>query len=51
MTRRIITMAMAWIGHVRGGLGYVAVAAAAIMVRCRALPWPTPRHWRRCWYP
>ncbi len=31
MTRRIITMAMAWIGHVRGGLGYVAVAAAVIM--------------------
>jgi tripartite ATP-independent transporter DctM subunit len=31
MTRRIITMAMAWIGHVKGGLGYVAVAAAVIM--------------------
>jgi TRAP-type transport system large permease protein len=31
MTRRIITMAMAWIGHIRGGLGYVAVAAAVIM--------------------
>ena len=31
MTRRIIVMAMSWIGHVRGGLGYVAVAAAVIM--------------------
>ena len=31
MTRRIIVMAMAWIGHIRGGLGYVAVAAAVIM--------------------
>jgi tripartite ATP-independent transporter DctM subunit len=31
MTRRIITMAMAWIGHIRGGLGYVAVVAAVIM--------------------
>ena len=31
MTRRIITMAMSWIGHVRGGLGYVAVLAAVIM--------------------
>ena len=31
MTRRIITMAMAWVGHIRGGLGYVAVAAAIIM--------------------
>lgn len=31
MTRRIITMAMAWIGHIRGGLGYVAVMAAVIM--------------------
>ena len=31
MTRRIITMAMAWVGHIRGGLGYVAVAAAVVM--------------------
>ena len=31
MTRRIIAMAMSWIGHIRGGLGYVAVIAAIIM--------------------
>jgi len=31
MTRRIIFMAMAWVGHIRGGLGYVAVVAAVIM--------------------
>ncbi|MFK0338204.1 TRAP transporter large permease [Agrobacterium deltaense] len=31
MTRRIIIMAMAWIGHIRGGLGYVAVLAAIVM--------------------
>ena len=31
MTRRIIVMAMSWIGHIRGGLGYVAVLAAVIM--------------------
>ena len=31
MTRRIILMAMAWMGHIRGGLGYVAVIAAVIM--------------------
>jgi len=31
MTRRIIQMAMAWVGHIRGGLGYVAVVAAVIM--------------------
>ena len=31
MTRRIVTMAMAWVGHIRGGLGYVAVMAAIIM--------------------
>ena len=31
MTRRIITMIMAWCGHIRGGLGYVAVMAAIIM--------------------
>ncbi|MFA9441121.1 TRAP transporter large permease subunit [Uliginosibacterium sp. sgz301328] len=31
MTRRIIAIAMAWVGHIRGGLGYVAVIAAVIM--------------------
>ena len=31
MTRRIIVMAMTWVGHIRGGLGYVAVVAAIIM--------------------
>ena len=31
MTRRIIAMAMAWVGHIRGGLGYVAVMAAVAM--------------------
>jgi TRAP-type transport system large permease protein len=31
MTRRIILMAMSWVGHIRGGLGYVAVLAAVIM--------------------
>ncbi|MFT3961468.1 TRAP transporter large permease [Propionivibrio sp.] len=31
MTRRIITMSMAWVGHIRGGLGYVAVVAAIVM--------------------
>ena len=31
MTRRIVAMAMAWVGHIRGGLGYVAVLAAVIM--------------------
>ncbi|NDZ15934.1 L-dehydroascorbate transporter large permease subunit [Variovorax sp. WS11] len=31
MTRRIIMMAMSWVGHIRGGLGYVAVVAAIIM--------------------
>ncbi len=31
MTRRIIYMAMSWVGHIRGGLGYVAVVAAVIM--------------------
>lgn len=31
MSRRIVDAAMAWIGHVRGGLGYVAVVAALLM--------------------
>ena len=28
---RIVNMAMAWVGHFRGGMGYVAVVAAIIM--------------------
>jgi len=31
LSRRIVEMAVAWVGHFRGGLGYVAVMAAIIM--------------------
>lgn len=31
LSRRIVNLAMAWVGHFRGGLGYVAVLAAIIM--------------------
>ena len=31
LSRRIVNLAMAWVGHYRGGLGYVAVVAAIIM--------------------
>jgi len=31
ISRRIITMAQAWVGHVPGGLGYVAIAAAIML--------------------
>ena len=31
ISRRIIAMAQAWVGHIRGGLGYVAIAAAVLM--------------------
>jgi len=31
LSRRIVHLAMAWVGHFRGGLGYVAVIAAVIM--------------------
>ncbi len=31
MTRRIIRLAMAWVGHIKGGLGYVAVFTAVVM--------------------
>ncbi len=31
ISRRIITMAQAWVGHVRGGLGFVAIGAAVLM--------------------
>ena len=31
ISRRIIDMAQAWIGHIRGGLGFVTIAAAVLM--------------------
>jgi tripartite ATP-independent transporter DctM subunit len=31
LSRRIVNLAVAWVGHFRGGLGYVAVLAAIIM--------------------
>ena len=31
ISQRIISMAQAWFGHVRGGLGYVAIGAAVMM--------------------
>ena len=31
ISRRIIEMAQAWVGHYRGGLGFVAIGAAILM--------------------
>ena len=31
ISRRIIDMAQAWVGHIRGGLGYVVIGAAILM--------------------
>ena len=31
ISRRIIDMAQAWVGHIRGGLGYVDIGAAVLM--------------------
>lgn len=31
ISSRIITMAQAWVGHIRGGLGYVAIGTAVLM--------------------
>ena len=31
ISSRIITMAQAWVGHIRGGLGYVAIGASVLM--------------------
>ncbi|WP_077001229.1 TRAP transporter large permease [Variovorax sp. KK3] len=31
MSKRIVDAALAWVGHLRGGLGYVAVAASIMM--------------------
>ena len=31
ISRRIIEMAQAWVGHIRGGLGFVTIGAAILM--------------------
>ena len=31
ISQRIIAMAQAWVGHIRGGLGFVAIGAAVLM--------------------
>jgi TRAP-type transport system large permease protein len=31
ISKRIITMAQAWVGHIRGGLGFVTIGAAVMM--------------------
>ncbi len=31
ISRRIITMAQGWVGHIKGGLGFVAIGAAVLM--------------------
>lgn len=31
ISKRIITMAQAWVGHIRGGLGFVAIGASVLM--------------------
>jgi tripartite ATP-independent transporter DctM subunit len=31
ISQRIVTMAQAWVGHIRGGLGYVVIGAAVLM--------------------
>ncbi|HKB54977.1 MAG TPA: TRAP transporter large permease subunit, partial [Ramlibacter sp.] len=31
LSRRIVDAAMAWVGHLKGGLGYVAVVASVLM--------------------
>lgn len=31
LSRRIVNLALAWVGHVRGGLGYVVVVAACLL--------------------
>ncbi len=51
LSRRIIVLATTLVGHWRGGLGYVAVIIAAIVMACRflALPSRIRRRSPRCW--
>ena len=48
LSRASSTLAMALVGHVRGGLGYVAIWPPVSWRRCRARPSPTRRRWPRC---
>jgi TRAP-type mannitol/chloroaromatic compound transport system permease large subunit len=46
LSRRIVNFAMALVGHVKGGLGYVTImVAVSSWRRCRARRWPTPPRW------
>ena len=47
MSRRIVAVADALVGHLRGGLGYAAILTALVPA-CRARPWPIRRPWPRC---
>ena len=38
ISKRIIDMAQAWVGHIRGGLGYVAIGAAVLMASMSGSP-------------
>ena len=48
LSRRIVDMAVAWVGHFRGGLGYVAVVAAIIRFTSRMSRKLTTSG---CWWP
>ena len=40
LSKRIVAFALAWVGHLRGGLGYVAIIAAGLVTAWTASAWP-----------
>jgi TRAP-type mannitol/chloroaromatic compound transport system permease large subunit len=43
LSRRIVDFAISCVGHIRGGLGIVAIVAAVILASCRGRRRPTRR--------
>jgi TRAP-type mannitol/chloroaromatic compound transport system permease large subunit len=49
LSKRIVNVALALVGHMKGGLGYVAVVASCVLAALSGSASPTRRRWRRCW--
>ena len=48
LSKRIVNVALAFVGHVRGGLGYVAILAACSCPPCPVRRWLTRRRSPPC---
>ena len=48
ISRRIVNLASMFVGHIQGGLGYVAIFASVLLAALSARRWPTPPRSARC---